>query len=417
MAYVQMDLRSYLNTLEQAWQNRQGNVCASLLSFDDPHILNNQIYESIGDGTNISRFLPPYLNELAFRHLSCVSALKQRSFIDAYEAQIQMVQIYIKYLQSNTSNAYWTVAIMTTIALYLRLIAYKADKIYSLEKKKKPGFLLNKSATHLTDLFRTCLRDSRNDAEGTKKRGILFLVNQMFKIYFKINQLHLCVPLIRTMDKLPIKEQASKGDLVTYFYFLGRKKIMETNFREAEEHMMIALEKCHKNCLKNKQLILISLIPLKMLHGIIPADALLAKYHLTQFSPLVEAVVTGNLQLYKQNSNDHRNFFIRAGIFLLVEKLLPLVYRTLFKRVLIILNSARVPIEAYRIALMAGTSNNNNNNNSNSNDNCLTEIDIDETQCILANLINAGYVKGYISLQHEKVVVSKYDPVPKLTQL
>lgn len=45
------------------------------------------------------------------------------------------------------------------------------------------------------------------------------------------------------------------------------------------------------------------------------------------------------------------------------------------------------------------------------------EIDIEEAHCILANLINDGKIKGYISFQHQKLVLSKIDPFPKLSSL
>ncbi len=45
------------------------------------------------------------------------------------------------------------------------------------------------------------------------------------------------------------------------------------------------------------------------------------------------------------------------------------------------------------------------------------EIDLDETHCILANLIYEGKIKGYISLSHQKLVLSKLDPFPMLTTI
>ena len=44
------------------------------------------------------------------------------------------------------------------------------------------------------------------------------------------------------------------------------------------------------------------------------------------------------------------------------------------------------------------------------------DVDMEETQCILANLIYENKIKGYISLQHLKLVVSKQNPFPSLTQ-
>lgn len=43
------------------------------------------------------------------------------------------------------------------------------------------------------------------------------------------------------------------------------------------------------------------------------------------------------------------------------------------------------------------------------------DVDIDEVQCILANLIYMGHIKGYISHQHQKLVVSKQNPFPPLS--
>ena len=38
-----------------------------------------------------------------------------------------------------------------------------------------------------------------------------------------------------------------------------------------------------------------------------------------------------------------------------------------------------------------------------------------ETECIVANLIFEGRIKGYISHQHQKLVVSKQNAFPALT--
>ena len=41
-----------------------------------------------------------------------------------------------------------------------------------------------------------------------------------------------------------------------------------------------------------------------------------------------------------------------------------------------------------------------------------TDIDTDEVHCILSNLIYEGHIKGYISLQHQKLIISKQNPFP-----
>lgn len=45
------------------------------------------------------------------------------------------------------------------------------------------------------------------------------------------------------------------------------------------------------------------------------------------------------------------------------------------------------------------------------------DITMDETHCIVANLIFEGRIKGYISQQHNKLVVSKQNPFPPLNSI
>ena len=44
----------------------------------------------------------------------------------------------------------------------------------------------------------------------------------------------------------------------------------------------------------------------------------------------------------------------------------------------------------------------------------MEDVDDDETACIIANLIYDGRIKGYISHQHQKLVVSKQNAFPPL---
>lgn len=41
----------------------------------------------------------------------------------------------------------------------------------------------------------------------------------------------------------------------------------------------------------------------------------------------------------------------------------------------------------------------------------------DEAECLLANLILEGKVKGYISYQHDTLVVSKLTPFPTISTI
>lgn len=82
---------------------------------------------------------------------------------------------------------------------------------------------------------------------------MLNLVNQLFKIYFRINKLHLCKPLIRAIDSSAFKEYFPLSQQITYKYFVGRKAMFDSDYKNADEYLSFAFENCHKKFTKNKR--------------------------------------------------------------------------------------------------------------------------------------------------------------------
>ena len=81
---------------------------------------------------------------------------------------------------------------------------------------------------------------------------------------------------------------------------------------------------------------------------------------------------------------------------MLVEKCKTVCYRNLFKRLSLVLQKSQIPLAAIARAL----------------DFLGMRLDTDEIECILANLIYRGYVKGYIAHNKRYLVLSKKDPFP-----
>ena len=88
---------------------------------------------------------------------------------------------------------------------------------------------------------------------------------------------------------------------------------------------------------------------------------------------------------------------MKKGTFLLLEQSKILVYRNLFKKVFLVNEKqTQVKLQLFERALQ-----------------CLGEpTDLAEVECVVANLIYRGCVKGYISHQKAVLVVSKKDPYP-----
>ena len=66
--------------------------------------------------------------------------------------------------------------------------------------------------------------------------------------------------------------------------------------------------------------------------------------------------------------------------------------------------------QIHRYTATTQRANNNNDNNNNNNDNDAK----DEIECIMANLIYRGYLKGYIAHAKGYLVVSKKLAFPKI---
>lgn len=108
----------------------------------------------------------------------------------------------------------------------------------------------------------------------------------------QINKLHLCKPLIRAIDSSNLKNEYSPAQKVTYKYYVGRKAMFDSDFKlgkqeiviivkrnssnnnfnfkwtaflAAEEFLSYSFDHCHRSSQKNKRMILIYLLPVKML--------------------------------------------------------------------------------------------------------------------------------------------------------
>ena len=119
---------------------------------------------------------------------------------------------------------------------------------------------------------------------------------------------------------------------------------------------------------------------------------------------IVPALMHGDIQNFEQNMKIHQSFFLKRGIFLLVEKLKTTLYRNLIFKI-------------YNIKYKDKTNKIN-----------LKEIlptlqkiggvdDMDGLECMISNLIYSGYIKGYISHEKSYLVLSKQNPYPKLSDI
>ena len=299
----------------------------------------------------------------------------------------------------------WSLPLINAILTHLRLASYAADT-YRTQHNDKPRHVIE--AQDVLKRYLQKMVVDRSDASINKKKGCLFVICGLFKVYFRLNNLKMCTYLMKMIKILPALATYPMAQQVTYNYYYGRLLIFEENYTLAEQVLYDALLHCDARHTANKRRILTFLIPVTLLRGKYPRNELLAKYDLQLFQPLVAAVKQGDLAGFMRELNGRADVYIQKGIYLLLEKLKIVVYRNLLRLVYHhvhlqqsgLTDKARVqlslPVVLSAIRAMG------------------VAMGMDELECVIANLIFNGAIKGYIA--HGRcVVLSKQEPFPRVT--
>lgn len=100
----------------------------------------------------------------------------------------------------SSSSGNWLVPALHTVCKNTRLTALAADK----QLKARDHAKIQSAVTLLQESFSKTLNDRTEfqplqplSEEGSKKAGVLFIVNELFSMYFRLNTLRLCKNLVR----------------------------------------------------------------------------------------------------------------------------------------------------------------------------------------------------------------------------
>ncbi|RWS24846.1 PCI domain-containing protein 2-like protein [Leptotrombidium deliense] len=402
---MNLSLALYLREINENIEVKEGEQLAQCFTFqDERHSRSNRLMTEFSENEINSKVGPPFA-DLIVAHVKCCYFILNEDYEEAFKHQTTSIQTVTKILQGMKEEN-WLLPVLYVLSRDLRLLSIAADKQIANESNRrsghKPNENLEKAADLLMAVFRVCATDTRASNENSKRKAMMNIINQLFKIYFKINKLNLCKPLIRALENANLMDQFTLAQKVTYNYFLGMKCMFDSEYKKADELLTFSFNKCYPKSTKNKRLILIFLIPVKMLLGQMPKRSLLENYSVLEFEPIVEAVKDGDLRKLDAALEHYSDFYWNFGIYLVLEKLRIIAYRNLFKKVCLIMKTHQVPISSFQQILKFIQQ---------------EDISLEEVHCILANLIYEGKIKGYISLQHQKLVISKQNPFPSLSTL
>jgi hypothetical protein len=265
-----------------------------------------------------------------------------------------------------------------------------------------------KEAVTVLQRFFGDMVQSRAAPDVSKKMGCLNIVVHLFKVYFRMNNLRLCKNLVNSVEQpnFPPRHMLPKGEVVAYLFYRGRLLMFEEDYAKAEQVLGEALSMCLRAEMRNRRRILSFLIPVKLSLGKQPRPELLARFNLRQYAGLVQAVRRGDLKLFAQTMEQYQELFIRRGVFLVLEKLKTFVFRTLFRRVAVtyaalpgVDKPRHVPIRCFAAAMRL----------------LAVDMDVDELECVIANLIYQRFIRAYIA--HGRAVVFGPNGFPPIAEV
>lgn len=151
------------------------------------------------------------------------------------------------YRSSGFSN--WTIPCLYVAGKYLRVFAVKADAERSSKPIDESSMMLQDDfdpdaeahqnledcARQLNAIFGLCLMD-RAPLEESRKWGIYYIINLLFKTYFRLNQASLSRNILKNLRAnerdMPQLNQFPKSQQVTFKYYEGVLFFLEENYVE-----------------------------------------------------------------------------------------------------------------------------------------------------------------------------------------
>lgn len=301
----------------------------------------------------------------------------------------------------------------STWLLYPLFISAKQliDIAFKLKDGYELGEYVEKCGRSVHRCFTLCLNDRNPNLKENRKTGVYMFANLEFKIYHKLNNRDMIKNLVKviktretdTMEPIPpLQYSLSRkynASIVTYNYYLGEYYCCyENDFVTATKHLLQAWSNCPSKYCSQRTSIFILLLPCMIISRHALPDLKILD-DIPVYSILVQHLRSGNIVAFDKTITENEVWLLSHGVYVAVLQLRNLVFLRLIRRAVLWsgIQSSIISLVPLQIALNVTRT---------------EKIDFDETECILANLISNGYIKGYISHGNQCVVLSKKDPFP-----
>jgi len=256
----------------------------------------------------------------------------------------------------------------------------------------------------MDSLFRRLIHGTKAPPDY-RKFASFYLTLHFIRVQFALNNFKFCDAHFKFIERVDAQEinMLPKAWHVQVSYYKGRYHMYNNDFARAREELLKAfgLASRQEEHRGNKQRILRYLIPVQVTNGRFPAQSLLQRYELNEYIEVTNACLRGDMLGLEQAISTNMDSFIQSGGFTVVERLRMVTLKNFVKRVAnavkaepelqVMQNANFIDLNLLFIPLKEWDD----------------ELDLDELQCLLANLIANSLVKGYISHEKRILVLSK----------
>ncbi|EMD40529.1 hypothetical protein CERSUDRAFT_111125 [Gelatoporia subvermispora B] len=394
---------TFLTQIAQALQDESGPELAYLLKPTSEHgkglvkEFRNPTKQSLSyyEGSVESPW-----DEIAIQYVLVVNHCAKKRYAEAFKEHGALVSLFVRYFATNSG---WTLPALFSIMRDLRDLAFDAD-LDASSKGQEGTANMEEAARIISKAFSACVTDRQSPYAESRKWGVYYVVGLILKCYFRVRRISLSKNILRAIDAnpdIPPLSAYPRSHQVTYRYYIGMLSFLNEDFAKSEQELTLAFYNCHTGARRNQQRILIYLLPLRVLRGHLPSAELLKRFPVLEdlYTPFLSAIRSGNIKAYDSALEKFERRLVELNLWLTLERARELCIRGLFRKVWVASQrGTRIPISLFHASLnIAGM-----------------DVSQEEAECLVANMVYRGYMRGYISHEKQMVVLANTNAFPRL---